>query len=208
MLWQGVCILVDRAKHGDPDALNGLCRLVQPYLLRLAQKVLGTGWPDKSISDLTQETWVRAWQGIGGFRGANNDEDTGALLRAWLAQTMKNVWHNQQRFDNAQCRKPSAGFVVALAAGIGKDTSHAEQDPAAHDPTPSQNLRAKEQLALLERAVGNLNEECDRDIVRLRFFNGMSFGEIGEQLGRDESTIRYRLQRILEFLGNELKDLE
>ena len=207
MFWQGVCNLVDRARQGDTDALNDLCRLVQPYLLRLAQKVLGPGWPHKSISDLTQETWVRAWQGIGNFRGADNDEDTGALLRAWLAQTMKNVWHNQLRFDNAQCRNPSTGFVVALEGGTANDTSRAGKDPPVTDPTPSEYMRQKEQLVLLERAVGNLTDECDRDIVRLRFFDGLSFGQIGERLGRDESTIRYRLQRILEFLGDELKDL-
>lgn len=206
MFWEGVNTLVAKARQGDGPALDLLCRLAQPYLLRLAQKMLGPGWPDKSVSDLTQETWVRAWQSIGDFEGADNDADTGAMLRAWLARTMKNVWHNQMRFDNAQCRMPEFG-IVSLKGATASQSSQAGFDPPVSDPSPSENMRRDERQVLLERAVARLPDSSDRDIVRLRFFEGLAFAEIGQRLQRDESTIRYRLQRILEFLGAELKDL-
>jgi DNA-directed RNA polymerase specialized sigma24 family protein len=47
----------------------------------------------------------------------------------------------------------------------------------------------------------------DREIVRLRFFEGLSFPKIGERFGRDESTIRERFQDILQKLAQELKEL-
>lgn len=68
-------------------------------------------------------------------------------------------------------------------------------------------MRAQESRSLVERALEKLPDAADREIVRLRFFEGMSFAQIGERLGRDESTIRYRVQRVLDFLGDELKAL-
>lgn len=204
MLWDGVRTLIGKARLGDRAALDRLYALAQPYLLRLAQRVLGPGWPEKSVSDLTQETWLRAWQGIGDFQGAESDADTGALFRAWLARTMKNVWLNDRRHDNALCRRPPAG-IVPLA---GDDSAAPGHDPPGGDGTPSENVRRQEQRQLLERAVADLPDPADRDVVRLRFFEGLSFAQIGQRLGRDESTVRYRLQRILEFFGEKLKDLQ
>lgn len=203
MLWDGVTALVARAKQGDTEALERLYRLAQPYLLQLAQRTLGPGWPEQSLSDLTQETWLRAWQAIGDFQGADNDADTGALLRAWFARTLKRVWLNQIRYENAQRRKPTAGSVPLTSCT--PDSSGSGLDPAASDPTPSENVREQESRSLVERALEKLPDAADREIVRLRFFEGLSFAQIGERLGRDESTIRYRLQRVLDFLGDELK---
>jgi RNA polymerase sigma factor (sigma-70 family) len=202
MLWEGITALIANAKGGDAEALERLYRVVQPYLLRLAQQTHGPGWPDKSVSDLTQETWLHAWRALDQFHGADNDADTGALLRAWFARTMKNLWLNQRRNDQAQRRMPAAGIVSLTRP---EDTSGAMHDPAARDPSPSTNVREKEGRELLEQALARLPDSVDREILRLRFFEALSFAQIGARLGRDESTIRYRLQRALEFLGDELK---
>jgi RNA polymerase sigma-70 factor (ECF subfamily) len=202
MSWDGVHALVQQAKQGDREALARLYGMAQPYLLGLAQKLLGPGWPNKSVSDLTQETWMRAWQGIHNFHGAAGDADTAALFRAWLARTMKNVWRNDVRFANARCRKGPAGGVP-----FDPDCDLPGQ-PCSRDLTPSENLRWEEQRSLVRQALGKLPDPGDGEIVRLRFFEGLSFPEIGKRLGCDESTVRYHLQRILEFLGRELKGLQ
>jgi len=113
------------------------------------------------------------------------------------------VWLNQIRHANAQRRKPAAG-LVSLTNRTPADSQPAPE-PAATDPTPSENAREQEGRFLLERALEKLPDSSDREVVRLRFFEGLSFAQIGERLGRDESTIRSRLQRVLDFLGNELK---
>jgi len=206
MPWEGVRTLVESAKSGDKHASESLYALAQPYLLGLAQKLLGPSWPNKSISDLIQETWLRAWQFIRDFKGADNDADTAALFRAWLSRMMKNIRLNDIRFDNAKCRQHPAG-LVSLAQASPDGVSHSAIDPPGSDPTPSQNLRNKEQLLLLEEAIKKLPNPSDGEILRFRFFHGLSFCEIGERLKRDESTIRYRLQQILDILGSELREL-
>jgi RNA polymerase sigma-70 factor (ECF subfamily) len=201
MSWDGVHALVQQAKQGDREALARLYEMAQPHLLRLAQKLLGPGWPDKSVSDLTQETWPRACENIHKFRGAAGDDDTAAMLRAWLARIMKNVWRNDVRFGNAACRKAAANSVP-LEPGCDLPGQ-----PCADDLTPSENFRCSEQHSLIQQALHKLADPGDGEIVRLRFFEGLSFPEIGKRLGCDESTVRYHLQRILEFLGRELKGL-
>jgi RNA polymerase sigma factor (sigma-70 family) len=207
MLWSGIRAIIDRVKQGDAEALTSLYGLAHPYLLGLAQKLLGPQWPHKSISDLTQETWLCAWRGIHAFQGAESDADTSALFRAWLARTMKNLRLNDIRFDAAPRRNPTGG-VVSLSFEKTEDSIHRKHDPACEDSTPSVSLQKKEQFALLQEAMRKLSDPADAAIIRMRFFEGRSFTEIGAQLERDESTIRYRLQRILEFLGDELKGLQ
>src|SRR5438552_1718220 len=48
MSWDGVYALVEAARTGDPDAWTDLHALVQDYLLGVAQKLLGRGWPHES----------------------------------------------------------------------------------------------------------------------------------------------------------------
>ncbi len=69
MLWDGVHALVQRAKSGEREAVDALYRLTLPYLCRLAQKLMGPGWPDKSVSDLIQQSWLRPGKGFRAFRG-------------------------------------------------------------------------------------------------------------------------------------------
>jgi RNA polymerase sigma factor (sigma-70 family) len=167
--------------------MDALVALARPFLLRQAQKLIGPGWPEKSVSDLTQLTWMRAWEKIATFQGGDDDANTGALFRAWLGAILTNVWRNEARRP-----RPPAGLA----------------DVPAADPTPSAHARQGEQRAALQRALDRLPEGA-REIVRLRFFaqEKLSFAEIGERLGCDESTVRYHLNRVLKDLADELRGL-
>lgn len=206
MEWPGVHDLVQRARAGEAEAIDRLCALVRPYLLRLAEQALGPGWPHKSVSDLTQETWIRAWQGMKTFRGGDNDAQTGALLRAWLRRTLNNVRKNDRRFETARKRKQPTP-MLPIDPGGAADAEAGGVDPPAHEPSPSENVRAAERTYLVHEALRKLADPMDREIVRLRFFEGLSFPKIGERFGRDESTIRERFQDILQKLAQELKEL-
>jgi DNA-directed RNA polymerase specialized sigma24 family protein len=91
MSWYGIRELIERAKGGDGQAWQLLHDMVRPYLLGVAQRLLGPDWPHQSVSDLTQETWQSVVTGIERFRGGADDVQTAAMLRAWLCQIMNNV---------------------------------------------------------------------------------------------------------------------
>src|SRR5262245_34636196 len=87
MPWAGVHALVQRARAGDRNAWTDLHAMASDYLLGLAQKLLGPGWPHESAHDLTQEVWVKFCANVGEFRGGADDAATAAVLRAWLGKT-------------------------------------------------------------------------------------------------------------------------
>ena len=80
-------------------------------------------------------------------------------------------------------------------------------EPAAAGSTPSAIVRHKEDRALVKAALERLGAQ-EREIIELSIFQGWSFRGIAAHLRVDESTVRYRFQRILESLGQQLKALE
>jgi RNA polymerase sigma factor (sigma-70 family) len=204
MPWDEVHDLIRHVQMGDRTAWQPLFVLVQPYLLRLAQDFLGPGWPDGSVSDLTQETWVRAWQGLPDFRGGEDATQTAALFRAWLARIMKNVRLNQQRFQQSQRRRPPPGTIRLDAAG---DSTAAHVEPPARDPTPSSGPRDEEQCRLINQALEQLADPTDRDIIRLHFFEGLSLTAIAGRLQLTLDRVRKGFHRSLARLKPPLDDL-
>jgi RNA polymerase sigma factor (sigma-70 family) len=200
----GVHALVQRAKDGDERAWQDLHTLLQPYLLRLARDALGPAWPEKSVSDLVSETWLRAWQGIAGFRGGADDDQTAPLLRAWLAMIVKNVRHNERRFEDAARRKPPPG-QVALGP---TDSAQPGIGVVAGDPTPSAHLWAAERREAVRAAVETLPDEKDREIIRLRFFEEQSLAQIAKRLQLSYDDVRERFHRSLKRLEPHLRELQ
>ncbi|MCC6421122.1 MAG: sigma-70 family RNA polymerase sigma factor, partial [Gemmataceae bacterium] len=129
MTWEGVHRLMVQAK-GDTAAWNQLHALVRPFLLELAGKTLGPGWPDRSASDLLQTTLLHAWENLETFRGGVDDDSTTAILRAWLARIMRNAHHNDVRYHQAGRR--------TLRDGCKFLAEPERAEAPARDPTPSQ----------------------------------------------------------------------
>jgi RNA polymerase sigma factor (sigma-70 family) len=206
MALTGIHELVQRARNGNAQAWAELQSLVKPFLLARAQKMLGTGWSERSVSDLLQETCIRAWQHLPKFRGGNDDDETGARLRSWLKKIMRNVKLNHDRADKA--RRPRQGErMLRIATAESDSTGNGAVDPPANISTPSTNLRREEQRDRIARALSRLSEVA-RKIVEMHLFKKRSFAEVGRRLHLDESTVRYHFHRSVERLGQHLKDLQ
>ena len=61
--------------------------------------------------------------------------------------------------------------------------------PAASDPAPGEAAAASETAALVADAVGRL-PPAQRAVVTMRVWNGLSYHEIAEAVGRSEATVR------------------
>jgi RNA polymerase sigma-70 factor, ECF subfamily len=57
-------VLLDAARAGDADAFEVLVRRHEGRVYRVAFRLLGS---DADAQDAAQETFVRAWRGLGGF---------------------------------------------------------------------------------------------------------------------------------------------
>ncbi|MFI5461520.1 MAG: RNA polymerase sigma factor [Isosphaerales bacterium] len=209
MSWDGIHHLIARAKAGDDDAWASLHEMVRPYLLNLGQRLLGPAWPHESVSDLTQSTWKRVLTGVDGFRGGEDDVQTGPLFRAWLRQTMKRVHANQQRGERTQRRHAPPGTVSLSALRQGDSTDGQPAfEPIADGSSVSAHLRREEQQALIQRVLDDLDDPQDRELIQLHFFQGRSMRSIAAERGVSAGTIGERIQDILDRLGRDLKDLQ
>jgi DNA-directed RNA polymerase specialized sigma24 family protein len=168
MQWDGVHQLVERAKTGDSEALASLYVMVQPYLMGMAQKLLGPDWPHQSVSELTQETWIKVLGKIESFRGGKGDVETGPQFRAWLNRTIKNVRLNDRRFVMALRRKQPEGALRVV--GGESDSSSAVVDPPARDPTASASARLSENQERIQQALKRFRNRETGKLLSSGFF--------------------------------------
>jgi RNA polymerase sigma factor (sigma-70 family) len=203
MPWEGVHALVNQAKAGDARAWVQLMALTRPHLLSVALRVFDRTAPWQSVSDLLQETWIRGWQGFGDFRGGSNDAETGALLRSWLTRTLKRTYSNNQRYANAERRKPPG--LQSLSERDGEGARAGLLDPVASEPTPSTVVRRADAQRQVDEALSQLNDATDQAIIRLSFFDEISLKQVAEKLALPYHEVRQRYHRSLQHLGQLLK---
>jgi RNA polymerase sigma factor (sigma-70 family) len=201
MLWDGVHALVIQAKAGDARAWEQLVARTRPHLLSVVLRLLDPAAPWQSVSDLLQETWLRAWQGLADFRGGSNDAETGALLRSWLTRTLKRTYSNGQRYANAGRRK--APGLRSLSESAADDATPPE--PVADEPQPSTVVRLSEARRQVGEALARLNDATDREIIRLCFFDDLSLKQAAERLTLPYPEARQRYHQSLKRLGEMLK---
>jgi len=93
--------LVDRSKTGDTESFNQLVRRWERPIFALAYRTLGR---EEDARDVTQETFLRAFRALPGFKGD-------AKFSSWLYRIALNLCRDWMRKDR---RTP----VVAVPEGV------------------------------------------------------------------------------------------
>ena len=104
-----------------------------------------------------------------------------------------------RRFRGTRKRQLSREIPVGTA---DSGSAHPSQI-AARGPTPSVQVMADEQLHRLSEATNRLPEDY-REVMVLRYQQGLSFEEVGERLGRSPDAARMLWARAVEKLKTEL----
>ena len=132
--------LVARSIDGDTDSFNQLVKRWERPIYALAYRTLGR---DEDARDVTQETFLRAFRSIGGFRGQ-------AKFSSWLYRIALNLCRDWMRKER---RAP----VVQAPEGVDIIEMASEPDPgeSIEDVVARQNLSAHVQraMALLSEGV-------------------------------------------------------
>ena len=163
--------LLARARAGDTQAFSILADRHQHQVFTLAMRLAG----DHDLAaDIAQEALLRAWRGIGSFRGD-------ARFSSWLYRITVNVaWTALNR--RQRHRQSSLEVVENLAA----------QPSSLDDPElalESANLRGRLRRALLQLP------KRSRVVVVLRDVYGWSHAQIAEALDISVSASKVRLHR-------------
>lgn len=133
-------------------------------------------------------------------RGPALEVKSESEFRALLSRVLDNDLRDRHRYLHRQCRD------VRRAAGGASDTLF-QHDPPAHSITsPSMSVDRSEREAWIRLALEFLSPE-DRQVLRLREWEELSFEEIGKQLGVSADAARVRYHRALPKLARKVAGL-
>jgi RNA polymerase sigma-70 factor (ECF subfamily) len=175
--------LVARSIGGDTQSFNELILRWERPIYALAYRTIGR---EEDARDVCQETFLRAFRALPGFRGQ-------AKFSSWLYRIALNLcrdWIRRER--RAQVvQAPENVDLVEMASAL--------------EPTESvEDLVARKDLArAVERAMAGLPEE-QRTAIVLKEYHGLTFQEIADLVGCPLSTVKTRLYQGLTVLRREL----
>lgn len=157
-------ILVRAARDGDVDAFEELVRRYQSTVYRVAFRMLGSR---ADAEDATQETFVRAWRGLSGFRHDSS-------INTWLYRIV-----TRRCLDKIASRR-TTGTLEELEFEAG--------------PDPVEAVERRERLRLVTQAIAKLPPE-QRAALVLREFEGLSYQEVADVLGVSLPAVKGRIHR-------------
>lgn len=179
------------APSGDPDLADvraaqldrvAFDRLYRRYVGRVYSYAFYQLGDHHEAEDATERTFLAALAAIDGFT------DEGATFRAWLFRIAHNAIANAHRSRRRRRTEPMSDVEHYHAPGA---------DPAG---VVARADEGRELRAALARIPAER-----RQVIVLRFVDGLSSREIGAVLDRSEGAARVLLHRALRDLARELE---
>lgn len=168
--------LVTRATQRDHDAFSQLYQLYFDRIYRYVRLKLGNA---AEAEDTTSAVFFNAWRTIHNFSPQRESS-----FAAWLFRLAHNAVVDRFR---------SMRDIISLDA-----TDHR---PSIHTilPGPEAQIERKVTISELTAALQLLTDE-QREVVLLRFVEGLSAREVGDIMGKQEGAVRGMQFRAIEAL--------
>jgi RNA polymerase sigma-70 factor (ECF subfamily) len=176
--------LVARSVDGDSESFNQLVRRWERPIYALAYRTIGR---EEDARDVTQDTFLRAFRALPGFKGQ-------AKFSSWLYRIALNLcrdWMRRQR------RTPT----VAMPEGVDLIELASEQGPVESIET----LVARREMSDAVAEVMKRLPEEQRTAIVLKEYHGLTFQEIADIQGCPLSTVKTRLYQGLTVLRRQLE---
>ena len=180
--------LVALSMGGDSESFNQLVLRWERPIYALAYRTLGR---EEEARDVCQETFLRAYRALPGFKGE-------AKFSSWIYRIALNLCRDWMRKKR---RTP------VMQAPEGVDLADLADRAAERGPVESiETLVARRQLSQrVATAMRTLPEE-QRTAVVLKEYHGLTFQEIAEMQGCPLSTVKTRLYQGLSVLRKQLAE--
>jgi RNA polymerase sigma-70 factor, ECF subfamily len=177
--------LVAASKRGDQDAF---AQLVQRYQRRIFNLVYRMLQQYEEASEITQETFLAAWQGLPSFRGE-------ARFATWLYRIAYNGALKQ-----LETRKRDRALQAALQAEKALESDD-------NFDRASAQIDERERQALVQEQLSHLPAKY-RIVLILRHLQDMTYEEMAEILTMPVGTIKTHLFRARNLLKERLRGLD
>ena len=166
--------LIERFQQGDTAAFDTLFTRYQKRTYRLVQRFISNR---EDALDLTQDAFIRAYQGLGDFKSQ-------CQFYSWLYRITVNLCIDF-------LRKKSRSEVLLY------DSDESGELPMANIPdprseSPAKAVENKELRTHIRKAVRRLPPK-QRQIFILRHWDGLSLKDIAAVVGRSDGTVKAHL---------------
>jgi RNA polymerase sigma-70 factor (ECF subfamily) len=175
--------LVARSQGGDMESFNQLVMRWERPIYALAYRTIGR---EEDARDVCQETFLRAFRALKGFKGQ-------AKFSSWLYRIALNLCRDWLRRER---RQP----VVQAPEGVDL----IEMASAATPTETVEDLVARQEISAAVARVMALLPEEQRTAIILKEYHGLTFQEIADMLDCPLSTVKTRLYQGLSVLRRQL----
>ncbi len=185
--------LVDRARKGDMQAFGLLVAKYQDRVFNLTFRMCGR---QADAEELAQETFLKALERIGQFRGNSG-------FYTWLFRIAANLTISHRR------RAGRIHFSSLTGPDDGDDSrtdALTAETAARRIPDPTAAAVSAETRQRIMEAMQGLDEEF-RLVVVLRDIEDMDYAQIAEVLDTPVGTVKSRLHRARTLLKEKLGHL-
>lgn len=190
--------IIERLQASPASREEDFRRLFDLYYPRVYHFFVKRGFSPQDCLDLTQETFLGIYRGIGTFR-------RDARFETWLFKIATNAYRKRLRWGAAEKRE---GREVPLESGEDPEDGTRNEPPTPEASAGDAVLR-QERSQLLREAVGRLPEQMRRCLM-LRVYQEMKYREIATLLRLSPETVKVHLfqarRRLREDLGPYFHD--
>lgn len=158
-----------------------LVGLYEEYYGKVARYVFVRIGDRHEAEDLASEVFLKALESLKTY------QDRGLPMQAWLFRIAHNLVVDH-------FRKSSRQKVVTL-----------ENTELTDQSDPVEAAETNLEIARVNQAMQSLSED-QREVIRLRFFGGLSSKEVSQVLNKSDGAVREMQRASLEKLRNLLKD--
>lgn len=173
--------LVERFRQGDDSAFNAIVERHSAEVAAMANRLLG--WPG-DVDDVVQDVFVAAFVHLRKFRGD-------CRLRTWLLTITVNKCRSHRLRRRWRLRFRRLDEIEA---------------PVGHAEVTERPAMDEETFGRIRRVVQTLPQKY-REVVVLRYLQGLEAGEVAEVLGIKVNAVQVRLNRAKARLKEDLGDL-
>lgn len=183
---------IERLKRGDAAAFEKLVNERSGEIYGLLYRLTENS---EEARDLTQETFLRAFQSIMHFRGESD-------LRTWIYRIAINQARNRWRWWRRRRREATVSIDEPEIGGGRLGLVATLKSPTARDP--EQHTLQNERERALQKALSGLRRVY-REAVILRDIEGFAYEEIANTLNISVGTVKSRLARGRQELRRKLE---
>ena len=177
-------VLVERAREGDRTAFDELFMAFEDRIRAFIRSRIRPGYRERlDAEEILQDTFVRAFQSIGSFRGEDTEE-----FRRWMSGVARKT---VLRAEEA-ARKRGPLEIRENLESIASDVV-----------SPGHAMRREERFDRLQAAIDSLSGD-HREVILLTRIQGMSLKRAAEKMGRSPEAVRKLFWRALKQLRSVL----